>query len=122
MNATISSAREVKKHNQPVVKNLEVPIEVRGKLLGMGGMNLKRIASQTGVTINSNSETGFNIFAPNQTALQEAEDIIEKLLAFKVIKLSNHLLKLNTFSKIIFFLFKETTRTRIWRRLCSQGC
>ena len=89
MNATISSAREVKKHNQPVVKILEVPIEARGKLLGMGGMNLKRIASQTGVTINSNSETGFNIFAPNQTALQEAEDIIEKLLAFKVIKFLN---------------------------------
>ena len=53
MNDEIASARVLKKPNHPVLKNLEVSMEKRGKLLGIGGINLKRITSKTGQFMSS---------------------------------------------------------------------
>jgi hypothetical protein len=48
MNKEITTPRTTKKANQPVIKNYPVPIEHRAKLLGVGGVNLKRIYAKTG--------------------------------------------------------------------------
>ena len=43
-------------------------------------MNLKRITSETGVQFSPKSEGVWQVFAPNQEAYAEADDIIQKLL------------------------------------------
>jgi len=50
MNQTINTPK-VKKDKMPVVDNLEVPVYQRGKFLGIGGMNLKKIFLETGVHV-----------------------------------------------------------------------
>jgi len=52
MNQTINIPK-VKKNKMPVVDNLEVPVYQRGKFLGIGGMNLKKIFLETGVHVRS---------------------------------------------------------------------
>ena len=85
MNREISKPRESEKSNKPVVKNFEVQIAQRAKLIGVGGINLKRIYSKTGVTITPIDETGFTLFAPNKNALDEAEEIIKSYIEQPVV-------------------------------------
>lgn len=80
MNKEVSKPRETKKSNQPIMKNYPVSIVQRSKLIGIGGSNLKRIYAKTGVTINPLDETNFSIFAPNQNALQDAEEMIKSYI------------------------------------------
>ena len=79
MNKEISKPRENNKANKPVIKNFEVQISQRSKFVGIGGINLKRIYSKTGVTITPIDETNFTLFAPNKNALEEAEELIKSL-------------------------------------------
>lgn len=51
MNKVIRAPRQTKKDKMPVVDNLEVPVHQRGKFLGVGGMNLKKIFLETGVHV-----------------------------------------------------------------------
>lgn len=51
MNKVIRAPRQARKDKMPVVDNLEVPIHQRGKFLGVGGMNLKKIFLETGVHV-----------------------------------------------------------------------
>ena len=62
---------------------MTVPIHQRGKFVGAGGMNLKRLMVETGVTATADltDETGWNLFAPNAEAMEEAVAFIETLLA-----------------------------------------
>ena len=85
MDAEISKPKETKKSNHPVIKSLSISIENRGKFIGPGGVNLKRISQKTGVTISSSDDLNFNLFAPNQNALEEAEEMIKSILNFQVI-------------------------------------
>lgn len=48
MSKKISLPRTDKKENTPVSKELVVPIEKRSKLIGVGGVNIRRITSNTG--------------------------------------------------------------------------
>ena len=48
MNKAISEPRKTKKSNHPVLKSMEFDATQRGKLLGIGGLNLKQIYSKTG--------------------------------------------------------------------------
>ena len=64
----------------PVSKPLQVPLAKRGKLLGPGGLNIKRISADTGVTIHSEEEGGWSMFAPSQEAMAEAELMVEQLI------------------------------------------
>lgn len=84
MNAEISKPKETKKPNQPVIKNLNVAVDQRAKFIGPGGINLKRIQSKTGITITSNDEFNFTLFAPNRNALEEAEELIKTILSQQV--------------------------------------
>lgn len=51
MNDVISKPKTDKKHNMPVTEIIEVPVHLRGKLLGIGGTNIKKIFLQTGVHV-----------------------------------------------------------------------
>lgn len=52
MNKVIQQPQQIKKNKMPVVDNLEVPIYQRGKFLGVGGTNLKKILLETGVHVS----------------------------------------------------------------------
>lgn len=51
MNEVIRTPQQKKKDKMPVVDSLDVPIHQRGKFLGIGGMNLKKIFLETGVHV-----------------------------------------------------------------------
>lgn len=53
MNAVISSPANDKKENKPVLDTIEIPVHQRGKFLGIGGSNIKKILHETGVNVNS---------------------------------------------------------------------
>ncbi|CAK9822746.1 Polyribonucleotide nucleotidyltransferase 1, mitochondrial [Anthophora retusa] len=80
MNEIISSPTTNKKENKPVIDTIDVPVHQRGKFLGIGGANLKKILYETGVNIHSEGDEGFSIFAPNQTAMNQAKEMISEIL------------------------------------------
>merc|ERR1712098_372633 len=65
----------------PVSEQLQVTVHKRGKFLGVGGINVKRITSETGVQFHPEEEEGvWTMFAPNSFAMKEAKDMVEALL------------------------------------------
>ena len=69
------------KSSWPVSKLIQVPAHKRGKLVGPGGLNIKRITGDTGVQLHPEEDGGWTMFAPSQEAMSEAEAMIEALLA-----------------------------------------
>lgn len=80
MSDCIAKPRPEKKENWPVSEKLEVEAHKRGKLLGVGGVNVKKILVETGVQVNQVDDTTFEVFAPNQCAMDEAQEMISKFL------------------------------------------
>jgi len=82
MNNTIREPRKEPKENRPISHKLEIPIHKRAKFLGYGGSNIKKLTSDIGVHITQDTEdvNNFILFAPNQSALNEALEVINKLL------------------------------------------
>ncbi|XP_053985161.1 polyribonucleotide nucleotidyltransferase 1, mitochondrial [Hylaeus volcanicus] len=80
MNNVISTPAEYKTNNKPVLETIEVPIHQRAKFLGIGGSNLKKILIETGVNIHWQNDNTYSIFAPNQSAMDDAKEMISKLL------------------------------------------
>lgn len=78
MAKTISAPREERKKCGPVTETIVIPASERSKLIGVGGYNLKKIRSETGVQIEATDELKFEIFAPNPSALEEAKRLIEE--------------------------------------------
>ena len=64
----------------PVSKQISVPASKRGKFLGPGGLNLKRIASETGVEVHAEEEGLWLLHAPSSAAMQEAEAMVKELI------------------------------------------
>ncbi|XP_066245159.1 polyribonucleotide nucleotidyltransferase 1, mitochondrial [Euwallacea similis] len=81
MHQCIDKPRSGKKENWPAVEKLEVEPHKRAKLLGVGGLNMKKLFAQTGVQVSQLEDTTFQIFAPNQAAMDEAKEIIERHLS-----------------------------------------
>lgn len=82
MNETLANPRvQGAKSNWPVVQSIEVPGHKRGKLMGHGGLNMKKILLQTGVQITLNEDDSVQMFAPNQAAYDEAKELIDALLS-----------------------------------------
>ena len=50
MNKTIAQPRAMKKENTPELETLTIPSHKRGRFLGIGGLNLKKILTQTGIS------------------------------------------------------------------------
>ncbi|XP_074648257.1 polyribonucleotide nucleotidyltransferase 1, mitochondrial-like [Tubulanus polymorphus] len=81
MDGCLDKPRDETRSNSPVTEKIVIPIHKRARFVGLGGYNLKKLRSSTGVSVNSIDETSFDIFAPNQEALDEAKEIIDELLA-----------------------------------------
>ncbi len=84
MDKQIASPRLIKKKNQPILKTISTSVDKRSKLVGVGGINIKKIFAKTGVTLTQIDEASFRLFAPNQTCLTEAEQMIDRLLDTQV--------------------------------------
>ncbi|XP_020300108.1 polyribonucleotide nucleotidyltransferase 1, mitochondrial isoform X1 [Pseudomyrmex gracilis] len=80
MNNVLREPRSTKRDKMPIVENIQIPIHQRGKFLGVGGINLKKILLETGVHINPHDEETYYIFAPNESAMAEAKEMIENIL------------------------------------------
>lgn len=80
MATALRKPREKRKENGPVVEKLEVPMAKRSRFVGMGGYNMKKLRSDTGVTISPIDETHFSVFAPTPAAMEEAKEVIDDLL------------------------------------------
>lgn len=52
MNSVISTPASNKEENKPMLDTIQVPIHQRGKFLGIGGSNIKKILYETGVHVN----------------------------------------------------------------------
>ncbi|CAH4038126.1 unnamed protein product [Pieris brassicae] len=72
MNKCIDKPSQKNKENMPVMEELEVDAHKRSKLLGIGGINLKKLYVETGVQISPIDECKYSVFAPSQAAMDEA--------------------------------------------------
>ncbi|CAK1583997.1 unnamed protein product [Parnassius mnemosyne] len=72
MNQCIDKPRQDKKENMPVTEELQVEVHNRSKLLGVAGINLKRLYVETGVQVSPIDETKYSVFAPSSAAMEEA--------------------------------------------------
>ncbi|XP_045502579.1 polyribonucleotide nucleotidyltransferase 1, mitochondrial [Colias croceus] len=81
MNQCIDKPRDVNKDNMPVIEEIEVEVHKRAKLLGVGGINLKKLYVETGVQISPVDETRYSVFAPTPAAMDEARARVATWLA-----------------------------------------
>uniref|UniRef100_A0A8D2L1T1 Polyribonucleotide nucleotidyltransferase 1, mitochondrial n=2 Tax=Varanus komodoensis TaxID=61221 RepID=A0A8D2L1T1_VARKO len=79
MNKTIAKPRASRKENGPLVETVQVPLARRGRFVGPGGYNLKKLQAETGVTVSQIDEETFSIFAPTPAALHEAQEFITEI-------------------------------------------
>ncbi|CAL7951118.1 unnamed protein product [Xylocopa violacea] len=80
MNEVLSSPNSSAKENMPVLDTINVPVHQRGKFIGIGKSNLRKIFFETGVNIYTEGDTVFSIFAPNKNALNAAKSMIDEIL------------------------------------------
>ena len=80
MAETISCPRPDYKTNSPVVSEVTVAPEQIARFLGSGGVNLRKLKSDIGVSVSGVGEGRFHVFAPNREAHDEAEERIQQLL------------------------------------------
>lgn len=83
MEDVLAAPRKKPKETMPVSEQVDVPLNRRAKFLGVGWSNAKRLMAETGVTITQDLEDGnaFNVFAPNQAAMNEAKEWIKAVLS-----------------------------------------
>ena len=80
MNDCISSPTKGKKDCWPVSEKMSIQPHQRSKLVGPGGIYTKQLYLETGVQLNQEDEQTFTLFAPSQSAMDEAKEYIEKLM------------------------------------------
>lgn len=80
MSECILQPRKIRKDSWPVSEKLTIEPHQRVKLIGPGGMNIKKVYYETGVQLTQIDETTFSIFAPSESAMDEAKEYIESLL------------------------------------------
>ncbi|XP_062562570.1 polyribonucleotide nucleotidyltransferase 1, mitochondrial [Armigeres subalbatus] len=80
MDDTIAKSRSVKKDCWPVTDKLQIETHQRSKLIGPGGINIRRLYLETGVQLNQEDEQTFRIFAPSEAAMHEAKEYLENLM------------------------------------------
>lgn len=80
MNACIASPRKDRKESWPVTENFTIEPHQRGRIIGSGGSNIKKIYLQTGAQLTQKDENSFSIFAPSESAMLEVKEMIETLL------------------------------------------
>lgn len=80
MSECIAAPRQDQKDSWPVSEKMSVDAHKRSKIIGPGGLHVKQIFLETGVQMNQVDESTFELFAPSQSAMDEAKDIIEGFL------------------------------------------
>lgn len=80
MDECIAQPRKVRKDCWPVTEKLTVETHQRARLIGPGGMNVKKIYVETGAQLTQTDENAFVLFAPSQAAMDEAKEYIAELL------------------------------------------
>ncbi|XP_036323635.1 polyribonucleotide nucleotidyltransferase 1, mitochondrial [Rhagoletis pomonella] len=80
MGEVIREHRKYPKECWPVTERITIEPHQRGKLIGPGGMHLKRIYLETGASLSPDDESTYTIFAPSQAAMDEAKEHIDALL------------------------------------------
>uniref|UniRef100_A0A1I8N0E6 polyribonucleotide nucleotidyltransferase n=1 Tax=Musca domestica TaxID=7370 RepID=A0A1I8N0E6_MUSDO len=83
MGEAIREPRKVKKDCWPVTERITVEPQQRAQLIGPGGINLKKLYVETGCTATTEDETTFTLFAPSQSAMHEAKEMIDTFLVPK---------------------------------------
>lgn len=82
MDATMAQPRKQRKDCWPVSERLTVEPHQRPRLVGPGGLTLRRLAAETGVQLSphADDENAFAMFAPSPESMAEAKEMIETLL------------------------------------------
>lgn len=83
MREAIAEPRKIKKDCWPVTESLKVEPQQRSQLIGPSGINLRRVYLETGCTATTEDETTFTLFAPSQSALEEAKEMFESYMVTK---------------------------------------
>ncbi|KAK8752366.1 hypothetical protein OTU49_005074 [Cherax quadricarinatus] len=81
MRDTIAQPREQKKETMPSLEKIDVPAHKRSRVMGPGGMHIRRVQSETGVQLTWQEDGTLSVFAPNQSALEEAKEALTELLS-----------------------------------------
>ncbi|XP_066979423.1 polyribonucleotide nucleotidyltransferase 1, mitochondrial [Macrobrachium rosenbergii] len=79
MNDALSKPRTAK-DNLPVLEKLTVPPHKRSRILGVGGLNIRKIQAETGVQLTWEDTSILVIFAPNHSAMEEAQEVLKEML------------------------------------------
>lgn len=80
MDTCISSPHTLRKDCWPVTDRLTVEPHQRQRIIGPGGMNIKKLYQETGVQMTATDETSFTMFAPSQAAMDESKEHVDNLL------------------------------------------
>jgi polyribonucleotide nucleotidyltransferase len=80
MNKYIDAPRFERKDSWPVSERMTLEPHQRQKIFGHGGMQIKRLFLETGAQMTQIEDDAYELFAPSQSALEEAKEIIQKLI------------------------------------------
>jgi polyribonucleotide nucleotidyltransferase len=80
MNKCIDSPRLEKKESWPVSERMNIEPHQRTKVIGPSGIHVKQMFLETGVQLTQLDENTFELFAPSQSAMDEAKEFIQKLI------------------------------------------
>uniref|UniRef100_A0A1Q3F1Q2 polyribonucleotide nucleotidyltransferase n=1 Tax=Culex tarsalis TaxID=7177 RepID=A0A1Q3F1Q2_CULTA len=80
MNESINTVRTLKKDCWPVTDKLQIEPHQRSKLIGPGGINIRRLYLETGVQLTQEDDNQFRIFAPSEAAMHEAKEYLDTLM------------------------------------------
>ncbi|XP_042214535.1 polyribonucleotide nucleotidyltransferase 1, mitochondrial-like [Homarus americanus] len=81
MGDTLARPREQKKETMPALEKITVPAHKRSRVVGPGGMHIRRIQSETGVQLTWQDDGLLSVFAPNHSAMEEAKEALAELLS-----------------------------------------
>lgn len=76
----IDKPRSERKVCWPVTEKLTIEPHQRSRLIGPGGINIKKIYLATGVQLTQEDDGVFTIFAPSESAMTEAKEYIDTFL------------------------------------------
>ncbi|XP_042887485.1 polyribonucleotide nucleotidyltransferase 1, mitochondrial-like [Penaeus japonicus] len=65
MGETLAQPREPNKETMPALEKITVPPNKRSKVMGPGGINIRKLQSETGVQLTWQGDGVLSVFAPN---------------------------------------------------------
>ncbi|VDK60971.1 unnamed protein product [Cylicostephanus goldi] len=81
MSVILDRPRAEFKATVPVIEQMRLDAYKRQALFRAGGMHAKTVEAETGVKISQEDEAHISLFAPNKERLEEAKELMKKLLS-----------------------------------------